>query len=241
MQTKWLERAQRIRAIAQAGLAFSKDVYDRERYEELMKLSAEMMADYSEKDIEVITDLWNGESGYPTPKADVRGAVFRENQILLVREKHDELWSLPGGFCEIGLSPGENVVKEIKEESGYDTEPSRLLAVLDSHKHSHPPQPYHYYKIFIACSMTGGQGETGIETNHTAFFPEDSLPPLSPKRNTSLTFCAIRTRKRYLTKKERAYGLFLFYNVMCFSLASFRRVKIESACLWPSFCFNLFS
>lgn len=149
-----------------------------------MKLSAEMMADYSEKDIEVITDLWQGEKGYPTPKADVRGAVFRENQILLVREKHDELWSLPGGFCEIGLSPAENVVKEIKEESGYDTEPSRLLAVLDSHKHSHPPQPYHYYKIFIACSMTGGQGETGIETNHAAFFPEDSLPPLSPKRNT---------------------------------------------------------
>ncbi|ASU99268.1 NUDIX hydrolase [Bacillus subtilis] len=184
VQTKWLERAQRIQAIAQAGLAFSKDVYDRERYEELMKLSAEMMVDYSQTDIEVITDLWNGESGYPTPKADVRGAVFRENQILLVREKHDELWSLPGGFCEIGLSPAENVVKEIKEESGYDTEPSRLLAVLDSHKQSHPPQPYHYYKIFIACSMTGGQGETGIETNHAAFFREDSLPPLSPKRNT---------------------------------------------------------
>lgn len=101
MQTKWLERAQRIRAIAQAGLAFSKDVYDRERYEELMKLSAEMMADYSQTDIEVITDLWKRESGYPTPKADVRGAVFRENQILLVREKHDELWSLPGGFSRL--------------------------------------------------------------------------------------------------------------------------------------------
>lgn len=216
MQTKWLERAQRIRAIAQAGLAFSKDVYDRERYEELMKLSAEMMADYSQTDIEVITDLWKRESGYPTPKADVRGAVFRENQILLVREKHDELWSAPGGFCEIGLSPAENVVKEIKEESGYDTEPSRLLAVLDSHKHSHPPQPYHYYKIFIACSMTGGQGETGIETNHAAFFRKTASRRFLQNEThphslaCCLTFCAIRTRKRYLTKKERAYGLFLF-------------------------------
>lgn len=101
MQTKWLERVQRIRAIAQAGLAFSKDVYDRERYKELMKLSAEMMADYSEKDIELITDLWQGEKGYPTPKADVRGAVFRENQILLVREKHDELWSARVDFARL--------------------------------------------------------------------------------------------------------------------------------------------
>ncbi|PRP56358.1 NUDIX hydrolase [Bacillus halotolerans] len=201
VQTKWLERAQRIQAIAQAGLAFSKDVYDRERYEELMKLSAEMMEDYSEKDIEVITDLWKGEKGYPTPKADVRGAVFRENRILLVREKHDELWSLPGGFCEIGLSPAENVIKEIKEESGYDTVPSRLLAVLDSHKHPHPPQPYHYYKIFIECSITGGQQKTGIETNHAAFFPEDRLPPLSPKRNTQSQLSMLFDFQRHPDKK----------------------------------------
>jgi ADP-ribose pyrophosphatase YjhB (NUDIX family) len=201
VQTKWLERAQRIQAIAQSGLAFSKDVYDRERYEELMKLSSEMMADYSKKDIEVITDLWKGEKGYPTPKADVRGAVFRENRILLVREKHDDLWSLPGGFCEIGLSPAENVIKEIKEESGYDTVPSRLLAVLDSHKHPHPPQPYHYYKIFIECSITGGQQKTGIETNHAAFFPEDRLPPLSPKRNTQSQLSMLFDFQRHPDKK----------------------------------------
>lgn len=210
MQTKWLGRAQRIQAIAQAGLAFSKDVYDRERYEELMKLSVEMMADYSQTEIEVITDLWKGEKGYPTPKADVRGAVFRENQILLVREKHDELWSLPGGFCEIGLSPAENVIKEIKEESGYDTEPSRLLAVLDSHKHPHPPQPYHYYKIFIECSITGGQGETGIETNHAAFSRKTGSRRFLQNEThlhssaCCLILCAIQKRPQYLTKQRKS-------------------------------------
>nr|WP_139031551.1 NUDIX hydrolase [Bacillus atrophaeus] len=185
MNIKWLERAKRIQAIAQAGLAFSKDAYDRERNEELNKVGMEMMADYSDSDIEMIADLFVGEPGYPTPKADVRGVVFHENRILLVREIHDDLWSLPGGFCEIGLSPAENVIKEIKEESGYDTVPDKLLAVLDSHKHPHPPQPYHYYKIFIQCRIVGGQAKSGLETNHTAFFSADSLPRLSPKRNTA--------------------------------------------------------
>lgn len=210
MQTKWLGRAQRIQAIAQAGLAFSKDVYDRERYEELMKLSVEMMADYSQTEIEVITDLWKGEKGYPTPKADVRGAVFRENQILLVREKHDELWSLPGGFCEIGLSPAENVIKEIKEESGYDTEPSRLLAVLDSHKHLIRLSLIIIIKSSLNAVLQAGRGKQELRRTMPLFSRKTGSRRFLQNEThlhssaCCLILCAIQKRPQYLTKQRKS-------------------------------------
>src|SRR5690606_7818977 len=117
MEYKWLEWAKRIQALSQAGLAFSKDVYDIERYEELRKISVEIMADHTDTEMEKVYDLFANETGYQTPKLDVRGAVFQNNQILLVQENHDGTWSLPGGFCDIGLSPSENIIKEIKEEA----------------------------------------------------------------------------------------------------------------------------
>jgi ADP-ribose pyrophosphatase YjhB (NUDIX family) len=184
MSLKWLEWARRIQAISQAGLAFSKDPYDRERYEELQSIGAEIFSEYSCMDIEKMEDLFKGELGYPTPKVDVRGAIFKEGKILLVKEKQEEKWSLPGGFCEIGLSPAENIVKEIKEESGYEAAPEKLLALLDMNVHPHPPQPFHYYKIFIQCELVGGTASGGIETNAVQFFSEDQLPILSTGRNT---------------------------------------------------------
>ena len=122
--------------------------------------------------------------GYQTPKIDVRGAVFTNNKILLVREKIDDRWSLPGGFCDIGLSPSENIVKEIKEEAGYDVLPTKLLALLDMNKHPHPPQLYHYYKLFIQCEIIGGQASNGLETTGVHFYHEHNLPNLSLGRNT---------------------------------------------------------
>jgi ADP-ribose pyrophosphatase YjhB (NUDIX family) len=184
MSVKWLEWARRIQAISQAGLAFSKDPYDRERYEELQSVSAEIFSEYSSMDIEKMEGLFKEELGYPTPKVDVRGAVFKEGKILLVKEKQEEKWSLPGGFCEVGLSPAENVVKEIKEESGYETTPKKLLALLDMNAHPHPPQPFHYYKIFIQCELVGGTASGGTETNAVQFFSEEQLPILSTGRNT---------------------------------------------------------
>jgi ADP-ribose pyrophosphatase YjhB (NUDIX family) len=184
MSLKWLEWARRIQAISQAGLAFSKDPYDRERYEELQSIGAEIFSEYSCMDIEKMEDLFKGELGYPTPKVDVRGAIFKEGKILLVKEKQEEKWSLPGGFCEIGLSPAENIVKEIKEESGYEAAPKKLLALLDMNVHAHPPQPFHYYKIFIQCELVGGTASGGTETNAVQFFSEDQLPILSTGRNT---------------------------------------------------------
>ncbi len=184
MSYKWLEWAKKIQSISQSGLSFSNDMYDIERYEELRKISAEIMEQYTDLEMEKIAGLFTNETGYQTPKADVRGAVFKDGKILMVREKIDDKWSLPGGFCDIGLSPSENIVKEVKEESGYDVIAKKLVALLDMNKHSHPPQPYHYYKVFIQCELIGGQAETGIETKDVRFFSEDNLPKLSTGRNT---------------------------------------------------------
>ncbi|MCR8849341.1 NUDIX hydrolase [Rossellomorea sp. SC111] len=184
MSDKWLEWARRIQALSQSGLAFSKNVYDKERYEELRAISTEIMQEYTGLEMTKIKDLFANESGYQTPKVDVRGVVFKDDKILMVKEKIDDKWSLPGGFCDIGLSPSENVVNEIKEESGYDVTPVKLLALLDLNKHPHPPQSHHYYKIFIQCRMTGGESRSGVETKGIGFFEEDDLPELSVGRNT---------------------------------------------------------
>ena len=184
MSDKWLEWAKRIQALSQSGLAFSKDVFDRERYEELRGISTEIMQEYTGLEMKKIKDLFTNEEGYQTPKVDVRGVVFKDNKILMVKEKIDDQWSLPGGFCDIGLSPGENIVKEIKEEAGFDATPVKLLALLDMNKHPHPPQPYHYYKIFIQCRVIGGEGKSGVETKGIGFFEEENLPELSVGRNT---------------------------------------------------------
>jgi ADP-ribose pyrophosphatase YjhB (NUDIX family) len=184
MSDKWLQWAQEIQALAQSGLAFSKNAYDIERYERLRHLSTEIMSEYTGLHMEKIKELFTNETGYQTPKVDVRAVIFQEDKILLVNEKKDNLWSLPGGFCDIGLSPTENIIKEIQEEAGYLTTVKRLLAVLDIHKHPHPPQAYHYYKLFFACEIIGGEAKEGLETKAVAFFGIDELPPLSTARNT---------------------------------------------------------
>lgn len=184
MSEKWLDWAKRMQAIAQSGLTFSKDVFDQERYQELSELSVEILHEYTDVNTDKITELFTNETGYPTPKVDVRAAIFKNDQLLLVKEKSDDAWALPGGFCEIGSSAAENVKKEVKEESGLMVEPSRLLAVLDKNKHDHPPDPYHFYKMFIYCDIIGGDTQAGIETKNVQFFSEDNLPSLSLKRNT---------------------------------------------------------
>lgn len=184
MNPQWLNWAQRIQALSQAGLTYSKDVFDIERYEELKEISTEIIAAYTDVSEDRLASIFSREEGYQTPKVDVRGAVFDDGKILLVKERIDGKWALPGGFCETGLSASENIVKEIKEESGYDVEYERLLALLDKQKHTHPPDLFHFYKIFIQCRLTGGRAKESVETSEVRFFPKDSLPELSTGRNT---------------------------------------------------------
>nr|WP_072337872.1 MULTISPECIES: NUDIX hydrolase [unclassified Paenibacillus] len=184
MDLRWLGWAQRLQAIAQAGLTYSKDVYDIERFEELRDISVQIMSAYTDLPKERVKLLFAGETGYATPKVDVRGVVFREDRILLVRETMDGLWSIPGGWADIGYSPGEIAVKEVKEESGFDVRPVRLLAVLDRDRHDHPPHANYVYKLFLLCELQGGEAQTGTETTGVGFFGEDELPPLSTDRVT---------------------------------------------------------
>jgi ADP-ribose pyrophosphatase YjhB (NUDIX family) len=178
----WLVWARRIQALAQSGLHFTKDVYDRERYEALRALAAEMMAAHSGADMNRIEDLFARQSGYATPKVDVRGAVFDDDgRILMVREKVDEnRWTLPGGWCDVNQSAGECVAREVWEEAGLRVVPVKLAAVYDRARHPHPrPFPFHIYKMFFLCDRIDdgavARGD-GMETTEAAFFAEDAVP-----------------------------------------------------------------
>lgn len=184
MENYWLETAKKLQALAQSGLAYCNNQYDIERYEELRNISADMMAKYTDTPITKVNNLFCNETGYQTPKVDVRGVVFKDNKILMVREKLDGAWALPGGWADIGLTPGEVAVKEIKEEAGLEVKPLRLLAVFDKKCHPHPPSPYHVYKIFILCEIVGGSLSAGMETSDASFFGSHELPELSVERNT---------------------------------------------------------
>lgn len=144
----------------------------------------EILAKYTNMDASIIKDLFANETGYATPKVDIRAAVFLDKKILLVKEKTDGKWALPGGWGDIGLSPSEVAVKEVKEESGFDVKALKLIAVFDKKFHDHPPSPIHVYKLLIQCEIIGGLAAEGIETSAVQFFAESNLPPLSLPRNT---------------------------------------------------------
>lgn len=184
MNFSFLEIAKRLEAIAQAGLSFTDNEYDRERFEEIKDIGHRIFHEYSGAPIHRIQDFFSQEQGYPTPKVDVRGIVFRDQKILMVREKLDGLWALPGGWADIGYSPSEVAVKEVKEEAGIDVIPLKLLAVLDKKCHTHPPSPVYVYKLFILCREAGGDIKPGTETTEVGFFAEHDLPELSTERNT---------------------------------------------------------
>jgi len=181
----WLDMAKRMQALAQSGLEYSDNKYDRDRYQQMRQLSLEIMQDFTELRMDKLIGAFASEQGYQTPKVDVRGVVFRGDQILMVRETIDGMWSLPGGWADVGLTPSEVAIKEVWEESGLRVVPERLLAVLDKKRHNHPPDMFHIYKIFILCRETGGELKGGMETSETGFFGPDKFPSLSEPRITA--------------------------------------------------------
>lgn len=184
MEPKWLSWAKQLQAIAQSGLTYSKDKFDIERFQQIRNLSVEILNEYTEISTEKIKDLFCNETGYQTPKVDIRGVVFNGDKILLVKESIDGCWSMPGGWAEFNLSIKENVIKEVREESGLNVVPKRLIAVLDRNKHNEPVTPYGIYKIFVLCDFIDGVFEKNIETEESGFFSLEDLPPLSLGRNT---------------------------------------------------------
>ena len=182
MHPKWIDWAQRLEAQAQSGLAYAPGPFDREHYEAIAQIAAEMKAAAMtpESDIEAILELQKCERGYATPKLDVRGVVFdKEGRLLLVRELRDGGFTLPGGWIDVGDLPSEAAVREIREESGYLTRATKLLAVWDRRLHGHPPEArFHIYKLFIRCELVGGAPQDSIETSDARFFEEKELPGL---------------------------------------------------------------
>ena len=184
-EPQWLRWSRELMAIAQNGLTFTTNPYDVERYEAVRRIAAEMMAAHTGADQERIVGLFARESGYATPKVDVRGVAFRDDAILLVKEREDGGWTLPGGWADVNESPREAVEREVFEESGYRVQATKLLALFDRAKHPHwPPFPFHIYKVFILCDLVGGDPAASNETEAVGFIRENEIPELSIARTT---------------------------------------------------------
>lgn len=179
---KWLQWAAELQSIAQAGLFYGKDLFDRERYQRIRDIAAEMISFKTEIPLEKVKDLFCCEQGYQTPKLDTRAAIFKEDKILLVREKNGT-WSLPGGWVDVNVSVRENVIKEVKEEAGLDVRPELVIAVQDREKHNLPVYAYKVCKIFVLCSACGGEFQENIETTESRYFGRDELPRLAEEKN----------------------------------------------------------
>jgi len=183
---QWLSIARELRAIAQTGLAFAMDRFDRQRYERVRELAARMLARGSGADYDAMLGILMKDTGYATPKVDVRGAAFVDGRVLLVREISDGKWTLPGGWSDVNQSAAECVMREIAEESGFEARALKLAAVRDYQRSGHPPRNLDsIYKMFFICEITGGAARGSDETSDAAFFPRDDLPPLSLGRTTA--------------------------------------------------------
>jgi len=181
---QWLKIARELQSIAQAGLTYTQNKYDLERYEQIKQLSKNIVDEYSGLAMEKIDQIFELEEGYLTPKVDVRGVIFREDKVLLVKETIDGKWALPGGWADVGYTASEVVEKEVQEEAGLKVKVKRLMAVLDKKCHPHPPDLYYVYKMFFLCDQIGGQLKRGMETSDVGYFSIDELPELSTGRNT---------------------------------------------------------
>lgn len=182
LKEPWLKWAIEIQSIAQCGLTYTKDVYDKERYEQLRNIAAEMLSYKTEIPVNKIKNLFCNEEGYQTPKLDTRAAIFKDGKILLVHEKSGT-WSLPGGWVDVLESIESNTIKEVKEEAGLDVVAKKIIAIQDRNKHNTPLYPYGVCKVFVQCNLIGGEFVENIETTEIGYFSLDNLPNLSNEKS----------------------------------------------------------
>lgn len=179
---RWLEWAREIQAIAQTGAHFSENQYQRERYQRLMEIAAEIIAGHSHQEYTHLLDLFNQQIGYATPKIDVRGAVFQNDQLLLVRERMDNGWTMPGGWADVGDIPSEAAEREVWEEAGFHVRARKLIGVYDANRVG-SLAVFHAFKIVFLCEIIDGEPRPSIETSEVKFFDREAIPaPLSGER-----------------------------------------------------------
>ena len=181
---KWIKWAIEIQSLAQSGLAYTDNVYDIERYERLREISAEIIEEKSNINLEKVKDLFCNETGYQTPKIDTRAVIFKDNKILLVHENNDT-WSLPGGWCDVLESVKSNTIKEVKEETGLDVKAIKVIAIQDRNKHNKPIYAYSVCKVFILCDIIGGEFKENIETTEIKYFALNEIPNNLAEEKTS--------------------------------------------------------
>ena len=177
-QPKWIEWAREIFSMSQAGLTYTENEFDKERYHRLLEITAEMIESQSELSKESVLESFSMQAGYTTPKIDVRGAVVHEGRILLIQERMDGKWAMPGGWADLGNAPASVAEREVWEESGYEVKAEKVIAVIDANR-IEPLEFYHAFKIIFLCRLTGGEPRISHETLAVDFFNLDDLPSLS--------------------------------------------------------------
>lgn len=185
MVPRWLKWAREIQSMSQTGLAYSLSDHDAERYRRLLRIAAEIVESHTGLSSDRLVENFSAQPGYATVKVDVRGAVVRDSRILLVQERRDGLWTMPGGWADVGEIPSQMVAREVLEESGFIVEPRKVIGVYDSNRAPRHLDFYHAYKIIFLCEITGGDARTGDETSAVGFFSFDDIPPLSAYRTTA--------------------------------------------------------
>jgi ADP-ribose pyrophosphatase YjhB (NUDIX family) len=194
---RWLQWAREIQSIAQIGQTYAVNDWQRQRYQRLTEISAEIISEHTNHPIERILESFVVQPGYATPKVDVRGAVFRDRKILLVREVIDGGWTMPGGWAEVGDSPTRGAEREVWEESGFLVRARKLIGVYDANR-AEPMELYHAVKLVFLCELTGGEARTSNETSEVGFFAQDEIPQ---------PFAGERTRARHIEDAFRAHAI----------------------------------
>ncbi len=185
---RWLQWAREIQALAQTSTHYAENEYQQQRYERLMEIAAEMVSENSNLEYEPILQAFKLPIGYATPRVDVRGAVFRDGKLLLVKERTDGGWTMPGGWADVGDIPSKSAEREVLEEAGFSVRASKVIGVYDANRFG-PLELYHAYKIVFLCDILGGVAQPSLETTEVAFFGEDELPD---------TLSGERTRLRHI-------------------------------------------
>lgn len=179
---QWLEIVREIQQLSQTGLTFAVTDYEKKRYKRLIEIAASITTDYTTLEKEALEKVLMEQPGYATPKIDVRAAVIKDHQILLVKEKADKRWAMPGGWADVGKMPSEVAIRETKEESGFDVNPLKVIGIFDANRSGTPLEFFHAFKIIFLCELLGGEAATSDETEAVEFFNFDELPPLSQNR-----------------------------------------------------------